>query len=177
MIRVLVVRNESDLEEALIEANKFLIFEGQGTALSGDDEILGIWISSDLDCSLQCSCQKVLASHESAGQADDAVDGLSLSVCRSTSLSGIWTLSSLDGPALLGIDGSPDRRKVAIHHISRSGRRADALLEPNNFLPVFNSELPEEALQFQLDELHREYPHLACTRVLCYDKALGIKQR
>ena len=177
MIRVLVVRNEADLEDALIEANKLLIFEGQRAALSDDDEILGIWISPDLDCSLQCSCQKVLGWHESAGQADDLVDSLSLSVCRSTSLSGIWTLSSLDGPALLGIDGTPARRKVAIHHISRFVRRADALPESKNFLPVFNSELPEKALQLQLDELHREYPHLACTRVLCYDKALGIRQR
>ena len=177
MIRVLVVRNEADLEEALIEANKLLIFEGQEAALSDDDEILGIWLSSNLDCSLQSRCQKILGLHESAGQADDPVDGPSLSVCRSTSLSGIWTLSNLDGPALLGIDGTPDRRRVMLHHISRSVGRADAMSTTNCFLPVFNSELPEEVLQRELNKLQRQHPHLVHTRTLCYDKAVGIKPR
>lgn len=177
MIRVLVVRNEADLEEALMEANKLLAFEGQRAALSDDDEILGIWISSDLDRSLQCSCQNVVGSHQNAGQADDKVGDLLLSVCRSISLSGIWTLSSLDGPALLGIDGAPTRRQVAIHHISRSLSRADAVLQQNSFLPVFNSELPKEALQRELYKLQREYPHLVRTSTHCYDKALGIRPR
>ena len=177
MIRMLLVRSEADLEEALVEANQLLIFEGQEVALSGDDEILGIWISSDLDYSLQCSCQKVLASHQNAGHADDPVDWPSLSVCQSTSLSGIWNLSSLDGPALWGIDGTPARRKITIHHIARFVRRADALDQPDIFLPVFNSELPEEALQLELDTLHREYPRLVCAHALCHDRALGIRRR
>lgn len=175
MVRVLVVRNEADLDEAIIKANELLAFEGQRSAWSDHDAILGIWISPNLDRSLQCSCQKILGSHQNTGQADDKVEDLSLSVCRSTSLSGIWTLSCLDGPALLGIDGTPDRRQVMLHHISRSVSRADAMSITNSFLPVFNSELPEEVLQRELNKLQREHPHLVHTRTLCYDKAVGIK--
>jgi len=177
MVRLLVVRNEADLEETIIKANELLAFEGRRSAWSDHDAILGIWISPNLDRSLQCSCQRVSGPHQNARQADDKAEDLPLSVCRSTSLSGIWTLSCFDGPALLGIDGTPDRRQVILHHISRSVSRADAVPQPNSFLPVFNSELPEEALQRELNKLQREHPHLVHTRTLCYDKAVGIKPR
>ena len=175
MIRVLVVRSEADLEEALTEVNNLLAFESQKAESSNDDQILGIWISKALDSALQCSCQKFVDPHQDAAQTEDEDGDGFLGVCWSTSSSGVWTLSSLDGSALGGIDDTPAKRKVAIRHISRSLGHAKTSLKRSSFLPVFNAEMPLETLQFELDQLQREYPLLVRSRALRHDQAVGIR--
>ena len=177
MIRVLLVRTEADLEKALTEANKLLAFEGQKAALSDADDILGIWISEALDRGLRFSCQELAGSPQTAAQVKDELGGRLLDVYRSASLSGVWALFSLDGPALRGIESAAIKRKALMDQISRSVSRDLPSLEQGSFLPVFDSELPSQALKLDMEQLQREYPHFVRARALRYDRAQGIMAR
>ena len=174
MIRVLVVRSEADLEKALTEANKLLAFEGQKAALSDADEILGIWISKTLGHDLRFSCQELAGSPQTAAQAKDELGGRLLGVYRSASLSGVWALASLDGPALWEIESAATKRKAVMDQISRSVSRDHPSLEQSSFLPVFDSELPKDTAQLELEQLQREYPCFVITRALCHDRVQGL---
>lgn len=156
---LLVVPDAADVPAATSAASQFLIFQRQRVQATREDEILGVWVTRDLDAGLP------------AWLSVDAA----LGIRESLSLSGVWTLCWLDGPLWRRATTSADRRELLLRALAQAvSTPSNSPAECGPFFPVFRADAPPEHVSVALRQLRTRYPHLVGSGWFLDDAVRGI---
>lgn len=152
------MRSADDVRSAVKAAGEFLVYQRQRLGASREDEVLGIWVKSDLDAELPAWPWV----HRELG------------IRESFSLSGIWTLCWFDGSLLRSASTSAERRDAILRTLVHAASTSGSSTERGAFFPVFGADEPAEHVEAAVRELGARFPHLIGARWFRDDRARGI---
>jgi hypothetical protein len=158
MVQILLVRSMAEIQVATDEASRFLVYRRQLSQRNQDDEVLAIWVKRNLDGGLP-DCLR----------AEDRIGLL-----ESVSLSGIWSLCRIDGPALRRAHSSGERRDEILRTLVQPELSSRASAEPAVFFPVFEPTKSVETIEAEIHSLRAKYPQLVAAQWYRDDNERGI---
>ena len=138
MSMLFLIRSADDVRSAAEAANEFLAYRRRHFPEPREvDEVLGIWVRGELDADL--------------GEAP-------VGIRESISLSGLWSLSWIDGAFLKDAKTARERRNRIL-----DGLVKDSATQPRAFSPVFDATETSDGVEAMLQELRAKHPDLIST--------------
>lgn len=177
MSALLLIRSVDHAEVAIEQVSEFLVHHRR----YGDDPdqrnaLLGIWVRRELDADLPtlfaCSERVQICGCTVGDPTEGRPPVAPVGIRTSTSVSGLWALCWLDGPALSEAH-NPHQRRRQILDVLVQGAVPPASL-PGAIFPVFAHTDSRDTLDANLTDLRSRYPHLVATHWYIDDPELGI---
>jgi len=153
MSMLFLIRSADDVRSAAEAANELLAYRRRHFPEPREvDEVLGIWVRSELDADLPAWLW--LGEGVPASSLAEAPVGIRESI----SLSGLWSLSWIDGAFLKDAKTARERRNRIL-----DGLVKDSATQPRAFSPVFDATETSEGVEAMLQELRAKHPDLIST--------------
>ncbi|MCK6498262.1 MAG: hypothetical protein L6Q38_02145 [Nitrospira sp.] len=182
---LLLIRNADVLDCAVEAATAFLIHQRSRVAERHPaDEVLGIWLRSELDGGLptwprfDLELRLGVAAESVAGETASGPDPneTAVGIRESFSLSGVWTLCWIDGIPLRQARTPVLRRRTILEVFLTKVADSEFSCEPRSFLPVFQATEKNNSVQATLRDLRNLYPRLIGDIWFVDDREHGIRR-
>ncbi len=163
MSMLLVIRSVRHVKSAVEQASDYLIhYRRYACDPCQRDTLLGIWIRRRIDADLPMLLFRGERVQGDGRPVDDPREDYSpeapVGVRTSWSLSGLWSLCWLDGPALRENPSPHQRRRQVLDHLVQGAQRTART--PGAFRPVFDHTDAHDIVNANLAELRSRYAHL-----------------
>ncbi|BBG01202.1 hypothetical protein C8E95_6422 [Pseudonocardia autotrophica] len=173
---VLLLIRSVDLAEVSVEqASDYLVHHRRyGDDPDQCDTLLGIWIRRELDADLPtlfpCGERRQTCGCAVDDPPEERLPEVPVGIRTSSSVSGLWSLCWLGGPALREAHNPHQRRHRVLDFLVQGAAPAASL--PGAFFPVFAHTDSDHTVN--ANQLRSRYPHLVATHWYIDDPEQGI---